>query len=209
MEFPSPEIEAYLKQLTPESEEILREMELLAEEQMFPAVGPMVGRFLFQLVKVSGAKLLFELGSGFGYSALWMAMAMPDDGQIICTELDKGKAELGMKFLERAKQRHKVIYEVGDALESFHRYQGPFDLIFCDLDKHQYPRALELGIPRLKHGGLFVADNVLWSGRILDEEDKSKPTEGIRKFNQMVYQRPELFTTIIPLRDGVSVSLKA
>lgn len=208
MDFPSPEIDAYLHEITPERNEILAEMEALAAEQMFPAVGPLVGRVLFQLARISRAKTVFELGSGFGYSALWIALAIPDDGQIVCTELDKAKAELGMRFLDRAKLRHKVIYEVGDALESFHRYHGPFDLIFCDLDKHQYPKALELGVPKLKKGGLFIADNVLWSGRILDEEDRSKPTEGIRLFTRMIYENPELFSTILPLRDGVSVSLK-
>lgn len=207
MEFPSPEISEYLRELTPESLDILAEMEAQAEEQMFPAVGPLVGRLLFQLAKISKAKTVFELGSGFGYSAMWLAMAIPDDGQIICTEFDKAKAEAGMRFLERAGLRHKVIYEVGDALESLHRYRGPFDLIFCDLDKHLYPTALETGVPKLHPGGLYVADNVLWSGRILDPEDHSRDTEGIRKFNEMIYSRKDLFTTIVPLRDGVSISI--
>ncbi len=208
MNFPSPEIDAYLYELTPERSELMKEMEAMAEEQRFPSVGPLVGRFLYQLAKISNAKMIFELGSGYGYSALWLAMALPDDGQILCTEFDKAKAEIGMKFLDRAKLMHKVVYEIGDALECFHRYQGPFDFIFCDLDKHQYPKALEMGIPRLKEGGLFVADNVLWSSRILDEEDRSEATEGIRKFNERIYSHPELFSTILPIRDGVSLSLK-
>jgi len=208
MEFPSPEISAYLHEITPERSEILAEMEAQASEQMFPAVGPLVGRLLYQLAKISKAKNIFELGSGFGYSALWMALAMPDDGQIICTEFDKAKAEAGMRFLDRAKLRHKVIYEVGDAMESFHRYRGPFDMIFCDLDKHQYPKALEMGVPKLTAGGMFVADNVLWSGRILEKEDGSQETEGIRRFNEMIYSRKDLFSTILPLRDGVAVCLK-
>lgn len=208
MEFPSPEIDAYLHELTPERSEILAEMEALAADQMFPAVGPLVGRVLYQYARISGARVIFELGSGFGYSAFWMALAIPDDGQIICTEFDKSKAETGMRFLERAKLRHKVIYEVGDAIESFHRYQGPFDMIFCDLDKHQYPKALTMGVPKLKSGGLFVADNVLWSGRVLDESDRSNQTQGIRKFSELIYSRDDLFSTILPLRDGVSVSLK-
>jgi len=208
MEFPSPEISQYLLDLTPERSDLMKEMEALAEEQMFPAVGPLVGRLLYQWVKVSGAKMVFELGSGFGYSAMWMAMALPEKGQIICTEFDRAKAETGLKFLERAKLRHKVIYEIGDALKSFQRYQGPFDVIFCDLDKQQYPKALEMAVPRLKSGGLLIADNVLWSGRILDDSDKSEATQGIRKFNEKIYSHPELFSTIIPLRDGVSVSLK-
>jgi len=208
MEFPSPEIDAYLKELTPETSELMNEIEALALEQDFPIIGPLVGRILYQWTKVSRAKTVFELGSGFGYSALWIAMALPEGGQIICTEFDKKKAERGMNFLERAKLRHKVIYEVGSALESFHRYQGPFDLIFCDIDKHDYPKALEMGVPKLRAGGLFLADNVLWSGRVLDPDDRSKETQGIRKFNERIYAHPELFSTILPVRDGVSVSLK-
>jgi len=208
MDFPSPEIDAYLKDLTPERTEILREVEALAAEENFPIVGPLVGRILYQWVKVSQTKSVFELGSGYAYSALWIAMALPDNGQMVCTEFDKKKAERGMNFLDRAKLRHKVIYEVGSALEAFHRYQGPFDLIFCDLDKQDYPKALEMGVDRLKPGGLFLADNVLWSGRILDPEDRSKETQGIRKFNERIYSHPELFSTILPVRDGVAVCLK-
>jgi len=208
MNFPSPEVDAYLRGLCPPRDDILLEMEAQAEETNFPVIGPLVGRALFQLAKISQAKTIFELGSGFGYSAMWLAMAIPEDGQMICTEFDKAKAESGMKFLDRAKVMHKVIYEIGDALESFHRYQGPFDLIFCDLDKHQYPKAVKLATPRLKSGGLFIADNVLWSGRVLDEEDKSPATEGIREFNRAIFDTPELFSTILPLRDVVSVSLK-
>ena len=208
MDFPSPEIDAYLHEITPESSEILAEAEALAAERNFPIVGPLVGRLLYQIVKISRAKTVFELGSGFAYSALWIASAMPEAGQMICTEFDKSKAEEGMRFLERAKLRHKVIYEVGSALENFHRYQGPFDLIFCDIDKQDYPKALELSIPKLKSGGLFMADNTLWSGRILDSEDRSRATQGIRKFNEKIYSDPQLFSSILPLRDGVSLSLK-
>ena len=208
MEFPSPEISEYLLELTPERNELLKEMEVLAEEQMFPAVGPLVGRFLYQLAKISQAKYIFELGSGFAYSAIWLAMAIPEDGQIICTEFDREKAELGLKFLERADLRHKVLYEVGDAIGSFKRYQGPFDMIFCDLNKEQYPQALDMGVPRLKKGGMFVADNVLWSGRILDEGDRTPATQGIREFNEKVKNHPDLFNTLIPLRDGISLSVK-
>jgi len=208
MEFPSPEICAYLQELTPETSEIFTEIEALAAETDFPIIGPLVGRILYQLVKLSRCKNVFELGSGFGYSALWIASALPKDGQIICTEFDKAKAERGMKFLERAKLRHKVIYEVGSALESFHRYHGPFDMIFCDIDKQDYPKALEMGVPKLKKGGLFVADNVLWSGRILDPEDRSKETKGILAFNERIYAHPQLFSSILPVRDGLSVSLK-
>ena len=208
MNFPEPEIDEYLHQITPPSPEIIAEVEALAAERNFPIIGPLVGRVLYQLVKISKAKNVFELGSGFGYSALWIASAMPENGQMICTEFDKAKAEEGMRYLERAKLMHKVIYEVGSALENFHRYQGPFDIIFCDIDKHEYPKALELSVPKLKSGGLFLADNTLWSGRILDPDDKSRETQGIRQFNEKLFSDPRLFGSILPLRDGVGIGLK-
>lgn len=209
MQFPSPEIDAYLHELTPERSKVMQEMEALAKEENFPAVGPLVGRLLYQLIKISGANQILELGSGFGYSALWMAMALPDEGGILCTEFDKKKAEKGMKFLERAHLGHKVLYEVGDALETIKNYTRSYDFIFCDLNKERYPQALEMGLSRLKPGGLFVADNVLWSGNVLDPEDQSEATKGIREFNKSIYGHPDLFTTIVPLRDGVSISWKA
>lgn len=203
-----PRLETYLRELTPPRSKLLHELEALAEERHFPAVGPLVGRFLFQLVRLSNARKILELGSGFGYSAFWFAMALPEEGRIICTEYERANAESAIRFLEKAHLSHKVLFEVGDATEILHRYPGPFDLIFCDLDKQLYPRALELGLPRLKSGGLFVADNVLWSGRVADPADRSPETEGIRRFNRMIYEDPQLFTTILPLRDGVSISLK-
>ncbi|MFO1519696.1 MAG: O-methyltransferase [bacterium] len=208
MNFLPPFLESYLNSLLPERGEIFLEMEALAEKRGFPAIGPLVGRLLYQCVKLTGVKQVFELGSGFGYSALWIASALPEDGKIICTEYSKENAEVGMKFLDRAHLLHKVTYEVGDALENFHRYPGPFDLIFCDIDKHQYPQALEASLPKLKSGGLFVADNVLWSGKVADCNDTTDATEGIRRFNRMIYSVPKLFSTVIPLRDGVSISVK-
>ncbi len=208
MQFPDPEIHQYLHEMAPKRLSILKEMEALAEKEKFPAVGPLVGGFLYQLAKISQAKMIFELGSGFGYSALWMASALTTGGRIICTEFDPERAKLGMKFLERAKLRSKVIYEVGDAVQSLNRYQGPFDMIFVDLDKEAYPEVIPLAESRLKAGGILVADNVLWSGRILEDQDQSKSTQGIRLFNATMAKHPDFFTTIIPLRDGVSLSLK-
>ncbi|MCE9625025.1 MAG: O-methyltransferase [Deltaproteobacteria bacterium] len=163
---------------------------------------------LYQLVKISQSKAVFEFGSCFGYSALWIAMALPEEGRIICTEFDKGKVERGRQYFDRAKLSHKVTFEVGDAFESFQRYPGPFDLIFCDLDKRYYPQVLEVAVPKLKSGGLLIADNVLWSGKVLDRHDHSKDTEGIRQFDKGIYCHPELFSSILPVRDGLSVSLK-
>ncbi len=183
-------------------------MEVLADQRGFPVVGPLVGRFLYQLVKLTNSKHVFEFGSGFGYSAVWMAMALPEDAKLICTDYDPDNVKMGIEFLKQAGLDQKVSFEVGNALETFAKYDGPFDFIFCDFDKTLYSKAFELGMKKLKKGGIFAADNVLWSGWVADRHDHSSETEAIRKFNEKIYNTECFFTTICPLRDGVSISLK-
>src|SRR4030095_14037298 len=154
-----PKITDYLLSLMPAPPKIFQEMEQLAQKRRFPVIGPLEGRLLYFLTKTSGAKRIFEFGSGFGYSALWFAMATPEDGQIICTEYDSANATLGRNFMDQAGYGSKVVFEVGDALQTIKNCEGPFDLIFCDMDKNLYPQALEKGLPKLKSGGLFIADN--------------------------------------------------
>lgn len=182
-------------------------MEALAEKRHFPIVGPLVGRLLYQLALIHRAERVLELGSGFGYSAYWFAKGLPKTGRVICTEGSADRIRQGVDFLNRAGLEGQVEFRQGDALELIARAEGPFDIIFCDIDKAAYPDALALGLPKLRAGGLFIADNVLWSGRVASASD-DPDTAGIKAFNKAIYARPELTTTLIPLRDGVSVSLK-
>ncbi|HZR47609.1 MAG TPA: O-methyltransferase [Candidatus Manganitrophaceae bacterium] len=207
MEIVHPEIEGYLEHLLPAREPVVAEMEALAEKIHFPIVGPLVGRLLFQLALIHRAERVLELGSGFGYSAYWFAKGLPKTGRVICTEGSADRIGQGVEFLRRAGLGNQVTFRQGDALELVARAEGPFDIIFCDIDKASYPNALSLALPKLRPGGLFIADNVLWSGRVATASD-DPDTTGIKTFNKSIYTLPELTTTIIPLRDGVSVSLK-
>lgn len=207
MEIVAKPIEEYLHRITPARHEVLKEMEKLAEERDFPIVGPLVGRILYQYARILNAKRILELGSGYGYSAFWWGLASPDDARIYCTEGSAENIRLGMDFLERAGLAAKVEYFQGDALESMDRIPGEFDIVFMDIDKEQYPAGFRKAFPRLRKGGLFIIDNVLWSGRIV-EGDNSESTKGILELNEMIYSTPDAFATILPVRDGDAVVLK-
>lgn len=202
------DIERYLHGLLPERDPVLRKMERLAEEQEFPAVGPLVGRFLAQLAQMTGARRVLELGSGFGYSAYWWLTGMGDEGEVVLTDGSKAYATLATQFFDEAGWGRRIRFEVGDALATVERLRGPFDIIFIDIDKRQYPDAFRTALPKLKPGGLLVADNVLWFGSVATK-DTSPETEAIREFTRLLYGTPGLWTTIVPLRDGVSVTVKA
>ena len=207
MDIVAPEIEVYLDHLLPSEDEILEEMEREGEKRRFPIVGPQVGRLLSQMARILGARRIFEMGSGFGYSAYWFLKGMPTGGQVILTDDSKENLERARDYLKRAKLLDRVILEAGDALEVISRYPGPFDIIFNDIDKEQYPQAFEKALPRLRPGGLLISDNVLWFGRILTDS-REPDVQGIREYNRLIAETKEMFTAIIPLRDGVSISIK-
>jgi predicted O-methyltransferase YrrM len=201
------DINNYLHSLTPPRDAVLQEMERIGEEKGFPIIGPLVGRLLCQLAQLSRAQKIFELGSGYGYSAVWFSKGLQPGGKIICTDGSKENARMAARFFEQANISSLIDYRVGDALTLLNQEPGPFDIILNDIDKHEYPAAFTKAMPRLRRGGLLITDNVLWHGRVVSG-DKEPSTQSILKYNQMAYQSPEVFTTIIPLRDGVAVSMK-
>ena len=207
MDLVHPRVEDYLYHLLPEEESVLKEMEQFGEKLNFPMVGPLVGRFLFQLAFSIQAKRIFEMGSGFGYSAYWFAKAVPEDGEVVFTEGSQELAEKARLFFKKGGVEKRVKLEVGNALEIIERYDEPFDIIFVDIDKEDYPLAFQRALPKLRQRGLLIADNILWFGRVMTK-DASPATEGIREFTRLIYTTRGLFTTILPLRDGVSVSVK-
>lgn len=207
LEIVNPHITHYLLEMTPERDAVLSEMEAYATQHEFPIVGPLVGRFLALLAASINAKRILELGSGFGYSAYWFAQAIADDATIICTDTRSDNAKLAMEWFRRAHLAHKIDFRVGEALTVLKTIEGEFDIIFNDIEKENYPRVLSQCISRLRKGGLLISDNVLWKGRILaDKPDQA--TAGVLMHNRRLYAMRELYTVILPLRDGVSVSLK-
>lgn len=207
VEILNPAIEGYLHELLPQRDAVLSDMELLGKEKGFPIIGPLVGRLLCQLTRLTQARHIFELGSGYGYSAVWFSKGLSEDGKIISTDGSPENARLARQFFERAGIAARVDFRVGDALSLLEQEPGPFDIILNDIDKHEYPQAFEKAVPKLRKGGLLITDNVLWHGRVVSG-DQQPSTLGVLKFNEMAYHSDGVYTTIIPLRDGVAVTLK-
>jgi caffeoyl-CoA O-methyltransferase len=203
-------IEKYLYDMLPQSEPaVLREMEAQAKQRNIPIVGPAVARLLYLLAQVSGAKRIFEAGSAIGYSTIWWALAMGESGRVIYTDGNPKNADEAKGYFRKAGVEKRIDVRVGDALESLSEEKpDSFDIIFNDVDKEDYPRVFKLAVPRLKSGGLFITDNVLWSGKVADTTNAEATTMAIREFNNLLYGSKELFASIIPLRDGVAVARK-
>lgn len=201
-------IEDYLYGLLPARDSVLTEMEAAAANRNIPIVGPAVGRVLFQLAVISEAKSVFEMGSAIGYSTIWWARAVGDGGRVIYTDGDRKNADEARGYFERAGVADRITIKVGDALEILSEQKSEFDIIFCDLDKEDYPRAFRLARPRLKKNGLLVADNVLWSGKVAEKNPGEASTRAIQEFNRLLYSSPDLFPAILPIRDGIAVAVK-
>ncbi|MBZ5571082.1 MAG: O-methyltransferase [Acidobacteriia bacterium] len=201
-------VEDYLYSMLPPRDEVLAEMEAEAAKRDIAIVGPVVGRVLQQLALMIGAKTVFEMGSAIGYSTIWWARAVGASGRVFYTDGDRKNAAQAEKYFKRAGVSDRIKIGVGDALELLSEQKQEFDIIFNDVDKEDYPRVLRLAVPRLRKGGLFVTDNVLWSGKVADPKNKEASTKAILEFNRLLYGSADLFTTILPVRDGVAVAIK-
>lgn len=203
-------VERYFLSLLPERDAVLTEMEAQAAKRQIPIVGPAVGRFLYQLAQMVRARTVFELGSAIGYSTLWWARAVGPEGRVVYTDGSRANADEARRYFERAGVADRIEIRIGDAMEVLSEQKAEYDIIFNDVDKEDYPRVFHLAVPRLRKGGLFVSDNALWHGQVGKALKPGDPhTRGILEFNRLLYNSPELFTTILPLRDGVAVAMKA
>ncbi len=204
-----PDVDAYLDALYASDDPVRAEMEALARQRRFPIVGPLVGRLLFQLARAIGARRVFELGSGYGYSALFFARAVGGRGVVHCTDLSDDNIALARDYLGRAGLWRRVRYHREEACSALRRVGGEWDVIYNDIDKEGYPAAVELAHDRLRPGGLFITDNLLWHGRVLPgRDDGSAATAGVREFTRRIFAHPGFVTTILPVRDGVAVALR-
>jgi caffeoyl-CoA O-methyltransferase len=192
---------------------VLDDMERRAAEQRFPIVGRAVGRFLEVQARAIGARRVVELGSGYGYSSYWFARAVGADGEVVCTDADPANAELAERYLRRARLWDRVRYHVGDALEGLAAVDGEVDVVYCDVDKDGYPAAWEAAAERLRVGGLFLCDNVLWDGRVAGLSREPAPardavTGDIVAMTRAVIDDERFVTTLAPIRDGILVALR-
>ncbi|TMB93297.1 MAG: O-methyltransferase [Chloroflexi bacterium] len=206
----APELDTYLLDLAAQqhSDAVLEEMEARAREQNFPIVGRAVGRFLEVHARSISARRVMELGSGYGYSAYWFARAVGEVGSVVCTDSDAGNARDAERYLTGAALWERVRYRVGDALAGLAAEDGEFDVVYCDVDKVGYPDCWRAASDRIRMGGLYLCDNVLWSGRVAQTADQSDSTEAIREHNRLVAADRRYISSIAPLRDGVMVALR-
>jgi caffeoyl-CoA O-methyltransferase len=202
-----PSVERYFYELLPKRDAVVAEMEAYARRHDVPIIGPAVARMLSLLVQISGAKRIFEMGSAIGYSTIWLARAAGPGAEVFYTDGNPENAKRAQDYFRRAGVAGRIHVLVGDALALLRKTPGQFDLIFNDVDKHQYPAVLRLAVPRLRNGGLFITDNTLWSGRVT-RKARDNYTRGIQRFNREVYSSKRLFPVLIPLRDGVTVCRK-
>lgn len=202
-----PTIEAYLHKVQPAPDAVLAEMEKVGNDRGFPIIGPLVGRLCEQLARAIGARSVFEMGSGFGYSTLWFARAVGDGGRVVHTDGDAAKSSEAKTWLDKAGLRKRVDFLVGDAVELLRADKTQYDVVFIDIDKEQYPAAWKVACKRVRVGGLIITDNTLWQGKVASGA-RDADTTGVREYTRLTQAASGYLTTIIPLRDGVSISLR-
>ncbi len=167
-------------------------------------VGALEGATLKVLARVAGARRIVEVGCFTGYSALMMASALPDDGELITCEIDPENAEIAQRFFDRSPHGHKIRLRLGPAADTLATLEGPFDMAFIDADKGGYVTYFDLILPKMRANGLIVADNTLWSGRVLDPEDQQdEAAKSIVRFNQHVRRLADLDKVMLTVRDGM------
>lgn len=214
MDIVHPAVEHYMKKLASvDDEPVLLEMEQRAEDNDFPIIGRLCGRTLEVLARTLGARRIFEMGSGYGYSAYWFSRATGPEGEIHLTDMDPANEGLALDYLKRAGLDDPVRYQVSDAFEALAATEGDFDVVYCDIDKGGYPRAWEEGRRRVRVGGLYIVDNMLWSGRVTDEPGTAGAggdewTAAIDGTNRAMEADPDWRSTIVPTRDGVAVAVR-
>lgn len=213
----SDDVLRFVRAVGPQPDEILREMDTRAEREGFPHIGPEVGGTLRLLARIVDAESIFEFGSGYGYSAYWFAEALPENGEIVLTEVDAEELAVAREYLDRGGYDHLASYEVGDALGTIERYDGPFDAVLIDHQKARYVEAFEAVREKLAPGAVVIADNVMSAGDVVAFEDllahvegedpeMNEGTRGIAAYLDHVRSDPAMETTVLPLGAGIAVS---
>jgi caffeoyl-CoA O-methyltransferase len=209
-EMVAPRLAEYIDGLVPPREAELREMEEHAGRTRFPIIGPAAGQLCYLLARMIGARSVFELGSGFGYSTAWFARAVAENGggTVHHVVWDEELSTRARGHLDRLGYGGIVRYEISEAVEALRATDGPFDIVFNDIDKHGYPASLPVIESKLRPGGLLIIDNMIWHGAALDPDDHSRNTEGVREVTRRLTQSPEWIASLVPLRDGLIVAMK-
>lgn len=198
-------VQGHLDRLVPPRAAELAAMERDAAATGFPIIGPVAGHFCYQVARMIGARSVFEMGSGFGYSTAWFARAVVENGGGVVHHVvwDPELSRRAREHLGTLGLAGAVRFHVAEAVAALRDEPGPFDVVFCDIDKDGYPAALPVVASKVRSGGVLIADNVLWHGRIFDPADGSAETSGIRAFTLAVSTDPAWVTSIVPVRDGL------
>jgi predicted O-methyltransferase YrrM len=209
MDIVNPQVEEYLRSLLDRYDEpVLLEMEAEGTERGFPIIGRICGVALELHARAIGARRVFELGSGFGYSAYWFARAVGPGGEVHGTDGDPENEPKALAYLGRAGLADRVTWHVGDALSSFAGTDGEFDVVFCDIDKPGYPDAWRAAAERIRLGGMYLCDNTIGYGRgtVLDDGDEG--ARAIREHNRLITEDERYVSMIVPSREGVLAALR-
>lgn len=203
-------VQDYLTSLVPPREQEMQEMEKYAAKENFPIIGAAGGYYCYQLTKMINAKTVFEMGSGYGYSTAWFAKAVKENGGSVVhhTVWDEKLSKMAVNHLSRLGFEELIQYHMAEAVETLRNTDGPFDLIFNDIDKEAYPTSLPLIKEKLRSGGLLIIDNMIWHGQILDPKDHEKNTEAIRQFTRAITTDPDWIVSLAPVRDGMIIAYK-
>ena len=200
----------YLDSLVPPRPPEMQAMEVIAQKTNFPIIGPASGFLCYQMARLIGARRIFELGSGYGYSTAWFAKAVAENGggEVYHVVWDEKLSQQARQHLAVLGYNGMIHYHVGEAVQTLQATPGPFDLIFNDINKEGYAASLPVIFEKLRPGGVLIVDNMLWSGRVFDPKDKTPATTNIRKLTEMLTQSPDWIVTLVPVRDGVVVAYK-
>jgi len=217
-------LESYATALGPDSDELVEEMGAQARREGFPYVGPAVGGWLAMCARFADAERVFEFGSGFGYSAYWFARELPEDGQVVLTEIDADELDQAREYLDRGGLADRAAFEHGDAIETVESYDGPFDVVLIDCQKERYAEAFEAVREKVAPGGIVAADNAVAGGTIdagdllahfednddgegtLDEAEMTEMSRGIAEYIETVRGDEAFETALLPVGEGVAVS---
>lgn len=216
-ELVSKDVTRFAHVIGPQPDEILKQMDEYGAEIGFPTVGPAVGGWLATLCRLVDAERVFEFGSGFGYSAYWFARALPPAGEVVLTEIDEDELDRAREYFDRGDLAEHATFEHGDAIDYAREYEGPFDVVLIDNEKHRYEEAFDAIREKVARGGVVVADNAMTSTSVdfetvlelVEGGTVSKSTEstrGVAAYLERVRADPEFETAAIPLGEGIAVS---
>jgi predicted O-methyltransferase YrrM len=203
-------LESYLGGLVPERPSELQKMEAYAAEHNFPIIGPASGQACYQIARMINAQHIFELGSGYGYSTAWFARAVRENGggEVHHVVWDEELSQMAQDHLQTLGYSDLVQFHMGEAVQALQQTDGPFDLIFNDIDKPGYPDSLAVIEEKLRPGGVLIIDNMVWSGRVWDETEHGEATQAIRQTTKMLITSPNWIASLLPIRDGLLVAYK-